>query len=843
MNQTRFNPLLSSYWTALVLTLMLTGNSLASEPGETPETNEIEEETKAPPVTSDGTKPAPSDDQNKVEETEDDDEDDDEIFDGEATETPTTPSYQPIAEGSKDDKNATAAPKGTATVKREPPATQTNESNEPAPESTPIKTLDVITIIGNQEKLQRASGSAFKVSKKLLETQEHDDVHRVLKQVPGVYIRDEDGFGLRPNIGLRGASSDRSAKVSLMEDGVLMAPAPYAAPAAYYFPLTTRLSGMEVFKGPSAIKYGPNTIGGALNFTTRASVPRGQRGEIDLAMGSFGAQKVHAYFGQGARGFGYVIEGARIDSNGFKDLDTGQNTGFQKDDWMIKGHVQSQTTAGVFHRLELKLGFAQEQSSETYLGLTDEDFNATPYRRYAASQLGNMEWARTQAKLHYTGLIGEDIEWNITGYRHDFTRAWRKLNALSSRSGVDLYEALLDPTNVRYRPFIEILKGTSEWSQDPSERLVIGTNDRDYISQGIQSKVEFTHRFDTFRHTAEVGLRAHYDEIQRNHSEAEYDMIESTTVRATPDDLVRQNTGKALAFSGYLFNELSWGERFILTPGIRLESYSMSLEDRQNDSPIARNDETIWLPGIGVWGGLSESVGLLAGVHRGFSPVAPGQPADTRSETSLNYEAGVRWQMEQFHGEVVGFFNQYENLTGTCTQSAGCDPDALDEQFNAGRADIMGLEAVLKARFGLGNGARVTMQAAYTWTHAQFQSDFQSGFAQWGDVQKGDLFPYVPAHQGSLGLGLEKGPFTVDLNATFVAEMRDVAGQGDVEDKELIPANKVFDLAAGYRPRKGTKLYLKVENLLNEAYMVSRRPFGARPGKPNQIIVGLKQAL
>ena len=71
---------------------------------------------------------------------------------------------------------------------------------------------------------------------------------------------------------------------------------------------------MEVFKGPSAIKYGPNTIGGALNFTTRSSVPRGQRGEIDIAMGSFGAQKVHAYFGQGARGFGYIIEGARIDS-------------------------------------------------------------------------------------------------------------------------------------------------------------------------------------------------------------------------------------------------------------------------------------------------------------------------------------------------------------------------------------------------------------------------------------------------------------------------------------------------------------------------------------------------
>ena len=188
----------------------------------------------------------------------------------------------------------------------------------------------MVTIIGNQLKLERATGSAHKVSSKTLETQETDDVHRVLKQVPGVYVRDEEGFGLRPNIGLRGAASDRSAKVSLMEDGVSMAPAPYSAPAAYYFPLTTRLSGIEVFKGPSAIKYGPNTIGGAVNFTTRSSVARGQKGAIDVATGSFGANKVHVHFGQGNGRVGYVLEGARVSSDGFKRLDGGGDTGFTK---------------------------------------------------------------------------------------------------------------------------------------------------------------------------------------------------------------------------------------------------------------------------------------------------------------------------------------------------------------------------------------------------------------------------------------------------------------------------------------------------------------------------------
>ena len=62
-----------------------------------------------------------------------------------------------------------------------------------------------------------------------------------------VYIRDEDGFGLNRTSAYV-VQRLIGALVSLMEDGVLMAPAPYAAPAAYYFPLTTRLNGLEVYK-------------------------------------------------------------------------------------------------------------------------------------------------------------------------------------------------------------------------------------------------------------------------------------------------------------------------------------------------------------------------------------------------------------------------------------------------------------------------------------------------------------------------------------------------------------------------------------------------------------------
>ena len=690
--------------------------------------------------------------------------------------------------------------------------------------------LDAITILRTAETLERVSGSAHRIDQDALERHDYDDINRVLNQVPGVYVREEDGYGLRPNIGLRGGSSDRSQKVTLMEDGVLLAPAPYAAPAAYYFPLTTRMQAVEVYKGPWAIQYGPQTIGGAINLVS-APIPEQSMAVLDLAGGSDAYRRVHARGGSRLGGAGLSAEVVHLAVDGFKDLDGGGDTGFDKNEVVLKAsHALGPGT------LQLRLTHADETSDETYLGLTDADFAATPNRRYAASAEALFDWDWQGARLDWSQpALGGTLD--VSGYWQQFDRAWRKFNNFRS---ADIRAVLADPDDAFNRPFYQTLTGARD--SDPNndaDDLLIGTNAREFLATGVQGGLNWELAGSRATHLLEVGLRVHSDRVRRDHDEFAFEIIGGDLQRKDASrTITANNTGFAQAIAAWVRDEILLG-RWTLVPGLRVETISVKFTDRLN-RVSSRDDYTQVLPGLGASYAWSPALTLIGGVHQGFSPATPGPQANVEPEEALNWEAGLRWSSDRVgRVEVLGFYSDYSNLTSVCTFSAGCGNAVLDQQINAGSVDIQGLEAAWSHSWVVANGWTLPMGLSYTFTDTEFQDSFTSANPQFGTVQAGFELPYVPQHRAHARLGLEATRWSLNLSATHQSQMRDVAGSGPIVDGQDTDAFTVLDLAASWEATPALQVQGRISNLLDEAYIVSRRPFGARPGLPLTAQVGL----
>ncbi|MEM7501857.1 MAG: TonB-dependent receptor [Pseudomonadota bacterium] len=701
----------------------------------------------------------------------------------------------------------------------------TTHAQTPPPNADAADSIDEIVVSGIFDEPDRITGSAHRVDEATLEVFQYNDINRVLNLVPGVYAREEDGVGLRPNIGLRGGSSDRSQKVTLMEDGVLLSPAPYSAPAAYFFPLSARLVGVEVFKGPSSIQHGPQTIGGAINLIS-APIPTAPLAMAELAGGSDGYRHLHARAGTRTARLGVLTEYMHLASDGFKRLDGGGDTGFEKNELLVKtGHEIGPGT------LELRLSYADEISDETYLGLTEADLRETPLRRYRASALDRMEWDWVAGRASWTQpLFGGTF--SVTGYAQEFERAWRKFNNFN---GTNIRDVLANPDSPFNQLFVSILNGsdTDGVSGSPDD-IRIGTNDRSFVSSGIQGGVRWEFGTET-KHVLEVGARYHVDRIRRLHDEFGFEQSGGEiALNNQPRAIVADNTGFSRALALWVRDEITMG-RWTLVPGVRVEiienSFTDRLQLRKQD-----NDYAVALPGLGALFSVTDNLSLILGAHKGFSPAIPSLNEDLDPEESINYEFGGRWRSERFgRFEAIGFYNDYSNLTAVCTFSAGCSPDSLDTQTNAGEVRSQGVEFGWNHVIQLNASLALSAALTHTYTEAEFRESFTSSNPQFGVVEPGFELPYIPPHRSNLNLGLAAANWGIQVSATYTGRMRDQAGIGRFAANEGSDSYTVVDLAAHYALSERWTVSGRIDNVADEVYVVSRRPFGARPGKPQSI--------
>ena len=713
------------------------------------------------------------------------------------------------------------------------------------------------------------AGSAHYIGPEVLERFATNDVTRVLREVPGVNIQEEDGYGLRPNIGLRGTGVERSSKITLMEDGVLMAPAPYAAPSAYYFPTIGRMDGVEVRTGSSQIKYGPYTTGGALNLLA-ARIPTELSLRANATLGPNGQRTLHARAGDtienvGGFNLGFVVEGYLDNVDGFKslrgpagDLVEDYNTGFDKGDLFGRIRLSTGSGASVYQSLTLTAGYTDEISNETYLGLTAEDFANAPYVRYSGSQVDEMDAEHLALRARHVAVFSDRIDLTTTVYRNTFSRNWYKLDKVSdgleddpaddgltdSRFGIA--SVLDDPAS--FAGELALIQGEGT----DGGTLYVKANNRDYTSQGVQS-VAGVRVGDEGGVNAlvEVGLRVHADEMDRFQWVDGFAMEDGvmTLVSEGAPGTDSNRLEQADAVATFAQAEVNLG-RCTVTPGVRYEHITLRREDYGKNDPertgaelsIRENTVDVVIPGVGLLFDATDELSLFGGIHRGFAP--PDSRSETKPEASVNMEAGFRYGTETLAVQGVGFFNAYSNLLGSDLAAAGAGGSA--DQFNGGEVDVMGAELALTAdlaRTANLAGWTLPVRFAYTFTDAHFKNSFESEIEGWGSVEEGDALPYLARHQMALSVGVEHGPISLNLAGNYVSAMRTEAGQGDIPENTGTDARFVLDASAEWVLRPGLSLFGRVHNLTNATYVVARRPAGLRPGLPRTVAVGVRARL
>jgi Fe(3+) dicitrate transport protein len=719
-------------------------------------------------------------------------------------------------------------------------------------DSIKTKEFNEVSIIGLNPK--KVPGSGEVIDATALAKMNQPDVNKVLRIIPGVNVRDEEGFGLRPNIGLRGTPVNRSAKITLMEDGVLIAPAPYADPAAYYFPTFARMQGVEVLKGSSQIKHGPYTIGGAVNLLSTA-IPTTFKGLAQVAYGSFGTNHQRFWVGDSHKNFDYVFEVNRLASNGFKQLDGGGNTGFDRRDIMGKLRWHTDKAAKIQQSATLKFVNSEEIGNETYLGLTYNDYQANPLRRYSGTQKDILDMKHSHVTLNHTITPLKGLSVNTTAYYSTTFRDWARANSFGGQS---INGILSDPTTNETGYLI--MTGQADGSINYRSAA------RTYFSKGIQSTVNYQFKTNQIVHKIQAGVRYHEDQADRYGTSDTYSMVDgimtltAAGVKGNQENQIRNAQSTAVFFN----YEMAYN-RLKFTPGVRYEEIKFEflnfgtadLSRLGTNLTSATNSLAIVLPGATIAYDITERMNAFAGVHKGFSP--PGMPSVTsttgqaKEEIALNYELGYRYSHKKMNVQIVGFMSDYSNILGSDNISGG--GAGTGDMFNAGKAKIQGLELSADYTFSINKEKYpdlvVPVRVSYTYTDARFEETFNNGGGDWGTgtINKGDLIPFITPHMGSTTLGIENNKFSALFTGRYVGLTRTKPGQ----DENIIPLSNenysdvnalaeflIIDFSANYHLNKIWTFYTTLNNITNNTAIVANLPQGFRPSMPFAANLGVK---
>jgi Fe(3+) dicitrate transport protein len=690
-----------------------------------------------------------------------------------------------------------------------------------------------VDVIGSQDRLKRIPGSASVFYKADIERVSAISGNEVLRKVTGLHVVDEEGLGLRANIGIRGLDPDRSRTVLMLEDGVPVALAPYGEPEMYFTPAIDRMSGLEILKGSGSILYGPQTFGGVINYQT-ANPPATPTFNAMVRGGQGGFFTGRFSYGTTVGNTGFTASYLRKQGNnvGLVDFSTNDiNAKFK----MVLG---SRSVVGV------KLGLYDEVSNATYIGLTQPMYDSGLYDFTQLAPNDKLTIRRYSGSVNHHYFFSDNLQLKTTAFAYTTSRDWSRQDFTLSPSPNAVYNRIIGDTSI---------PGGAIYFIDRT-----GNRNRTFEVYGFEPRVSANYMVGNTHNQLDAGFRYLYERALEQR-------IDGTTARPTTGTLRDDEIRTGRAFSVYIQNELFVTNRISFTPGVRFEHFQYErdiLRLNNTNVTISQNDGLSQvIPGAGLNLSLKQGASIFAGVHRGFGPPrvkdaisSGGESEQLDAELSWNYEIGTRLiTRNALRAEFTLFYMDFTNqIIPVSESSGGLGQPGATGLVNGGETTHRGAEIMLAGNLAewVSSTHELNFSINATISDATFSSDrFVATGARTVNVN-GNTLPYAPGFMLSSTLEwATPNRLSIGATGTYVGQQ-----YGDVLNTQLgstdgrngeIPSWHTIDahIATPLKFVDGLKLNASMKNIFDARYIVSRRPQGIRAGLPRFFTVGFELSM
>lgn len=573
-------------------------------------------------------------------------------------------------------------------------------------DSLRVPTVEVIGI--SPHALDHIPGSGRVVTKESIQDNRRFTINEALREVPGVHVRDEEGFGLRPNIGVRGLNPTRSSKIHIMEDGVPIMIMPYGDSTSYYFPPLFRFDRIEVLKGSGQLLFGPQNIGGVMNLITRMP-PATPEGNLEVRGGTLSYLMTHLDYGGTWGTGGYFADYTHYQGTTPRFW----NQRAEVDDVTFKTVQEISLRSSIL----AKFNYYREDSTIGYQGISQFQYNTNP--RNNGFNNDSFDFRRIGMHVAHQYMFTANFNVTTNFFGHYIDRKW-------GRQSTDL-DGNPNTANPSFNTG-NTINGSASLAIPTNGRFL---NDRQYLVYGVEPRFHYDHSLFGIKSEADFGARYMFEESTRrqfqNLSSGIGLTCPTTQLGCLGEDTLRTTN----AFAFFLQDRLYFmQDKITVTPGIRLEQVSYEQNNRlSNNGTGATTNAHVFqpLPGIGVTYSPVREYTIFAGVHQGFAPptiadavqIVNGVQSDLGAELSWNYELGVRGTPTKWSGfEFTLFQMNFQNQVVSQSLAGGSGATLT----NAGRTRHRGLEFATKVDLidmiaGEDRNQDLIAEINYTWVY------------------------------------------------------------------------------------------------------------------------------